>query len=142
LVDFDPAVGADLRRALTELYAAFNVRDVEIVLRAVAPDVVWSNGWEGGAVRGREEVRAYWTRQWAEIDPTVEPVDFRREQDGRVAVTVRQVVRDRAGTVIAEGHVGHVYRFGDGLVQDMEIRSCRGEVEIAADVDPERGGRG
>ena len=123
LVHGDPAVGADLRRALTELYAAFNVRDVETVLRAMAPDVVWPNGWEGGVVRGHEEVRAYWTRQWAEIDPTVEPVDFQREQDGRVAVTERQIVRDLAATVIAEVHVGHVYRFADGLIQDMEIRS-------------------
>ena len=121
-MDTDPAVEADLRRALTGLYAAFNARDVDTLLRAMAPDVVWPNGWEGGVVRGREQVRAYWTRQWAEIDPTVEPVEFRREQDGRVAVTVRQVVRDLAGTVIAEGKVGHVYRFADGLVQDMEIR--------------------
>ena len=68
-------------------------------------------------------MRAYRTRQWAEIDPTVEPVDFRREPDGRVAVTVRQVVRDLAGTVIAEGYVGHVYRFAEGVVHDMEIRS-------------------
>lgn len=89
----------------------------------MAPDVVWPNGWEGGVVRGREEVRAYWTRQWAEIDPMVEPVDFRQEQNGRVAVTVRQVVRDLAGTVIAQGHVVHVYRCADGLVHDMEIRS-------------------
>lgn len=123
LVNFDPAVAAGLRRRLTELYAAFNVRDVETVLRAMAPDVVWSNGWEGGVVRGREEVRAHWTRQWSEIDPTVEPVDFRQEQDGRVAVTVRQVVHDLAGAVIAEGQIEHVYRFADGLVQDMEIRS-------------------
>ena len=122
-VHSDLSVGADLRRVLTDLYAAFNARDVDSVLHTMAPDVVWPNGWEGGVVRGREEVRAYWTRQWAEIDPTVEPVDFRREQDGRVAVTVRQVVRDLAGTVIAEGHVRHVYRFADGLVQDMEIRS-------------------
>ena len=122
-VHVDPAVGADFRRALTELYAAFNARDVDSVLHAMAPDVVWPNGWEGGVVRGREEVRAYWTRQWAEIDPTVEPVDFRQERNGRVAVTVRQVVRDLAGTVIAQGHVVHVYRFADGLVHDMEIRS-------------------
>jgi hypothetical protein len=56
-------------------------------------------------------------------DPTVEPVDFRQERNGRVAVTVRQVVRDLAGAVIAQGHVVHVYRFADGLVHDMEIRS-------------------
>ena len=69
------------------------------------------------------QVRDYWTRQWAEIDSAVEPLGFRREQDGRVAVAVRQVVRDLAGTVIAEGRVTHVYRFADGLVRDMEIRS-------------------
>jgi len=122
-VPFDPAVPADLQRVLTELYAAFNARDVETVLRAMAPDVVWPNGWEGGVLRGRAEVRDYWTRQWAEIDPAVEPVGFRREEDGRVAVTVRQVVRDLAGTVIAGGRVEHVYRFTEGLVRDMEIRS-------------------
>jgi hypothetical protein len=122
VMHLDPAVPADLQRALTELYAAFNARDVETVLRAMAADVVWPNGWEGGVVRGHEEVRYYWTRQWAEIDPAVEPVGFQREQDGRVAVTVQQVVRDLAGTVIAEGRVRHVYRFAGGLVQDMEIR--------------------
>ena len=118
---FDTAVPADLQRTLIELYGAFNARDVETVLASLAPDVVWPNGWEGGEVRGHEQVRQYWMRQWAEIDPTVEPVGFRREPDGRVAVTVRQVVRDLAGTVIAEGRVKHVYRFAGGLVSDMEI---------------------
>jgi hypothetical protein len=117
----DSAVPADLQHTLTELYAAFNARDVKTVLRALAPDVVWPNGWEGGVVQGHDEVRDYWTRQWAEIDPAVEIVGFRRDQDGRVAVTVQQVVRDLAGTVIAERRVRHVYRFADGLVQDMEI---------------------
>ena len=119
----DSRVPLALEALLRRTYAAFNAREVDTVLQALAPDVVWSNGWEGGVVHGREEVRSYWTRQWAEIDPIVVPVSFRREQDGRVAVTVRQVVRDLAGEVIAEGHVGHVYRFVDGLVQDMEIRS-------------------
>ena len=122
-MDSDPAVSADIQGALTDLYAAFNTRDVETLLRAMAPDVVWPNGWEGGVVRGREQVRDYWTRQWAEIDPAVEPLGFRREQDGRVAVAVRQVVRDLAGSVVAEGRVTHVYRFAGGLVRDMEIRS-------------------
>ena len=113
---------ADLRRTLTELYGAFNARDVDTVLRALAPDVVWPNGWEGGVVRGHEQVRDYWKRQWAEIDPTVEPVGFRGEQDGRVAVTVRQVVRDLGGAVLVEGRVEHVYRFAGGLVHALEIR--------------------
>jgi hypothetical protein len=68
-------------------------------------------------------VRAYWTRQWALIDPRVEPRGFAVEADGRVAVTVHQLVRDLAGTVLKEATVEHVYAFEDGLIKSMEIRS-------------------
>jgi hypothetical protein len=67
-------------------------------------------------------VRDYWTRQWAQIEPTVVPTGFRTESDGRIAVTVHQVVRDRAGTTLADQTVTHVYRFVDDLVAEMEIR--------------------
>ena len=117
-----PPVPADLQRRLTDLYVAFNARDVRPVLGAMAPDVVWPNGWEGGVLRGHDEVREYWTRQWAQIDPTVQPIGFRLEEDGRVAVKVQQIVRDLEGRVIADEQVTHVYRFEDGLVHDMAIR--------------------
>ncbi|MEV4755329.1 nuclear transport factor 2 family protein [Micromonospora sp. NPDC049559] len=112
----------DRQRQLTDLYAAFNRRDVPALLAAMTPDVAWPNGWEGGTVHGRDAVREYWTRQWAQIDPTVEPVGFAREDDGRVAVTVHQVVRDLAGAIVAEGTVTHVCRFAGDLVSEMEIR--------------------
>ena len=104
------------------MYEAFNRRDIPAVLTVLASDVVWPNGWEGGVVHGHEQVRDYWTRQWAEIDPVVAPVAFDVEDDGRVAVTVHQVVRTKAGDVVADQMVGHVYRFVDGLVAHMEIR--------------------
>ncbi|MDQ2842107.1 MAG: nuclear transport factor 2 family protein, partial [Acidobacteriota bacterium] len=50
---------------LLQLYAAFNARNIDAVLPALHPDVDWPNGWEGGRMRGRDAVRAYWTRQWA-----------------------------------------------------------------------------
>ncbi|MFI7431262.1 nuclear transport factor 2 family protein [Micromonospora sp. NPDC049836] len=112
----------DYSRLLNRLYAAFNRRDLTTLLSALAPDVLWPNGWEGGTVRGHQQVRDYWTRQWAEIDPTVRPVAFDVEDDGRISVTVHQVVRDQAGGVIAEGTVRHVYRFVGDLVVDMEIQ--------------------
>jgi SnoaL-like domain len=112
----------DPGHVLTELYAAFNRRDVPAVLVALAPDVLWPNGWEGGTVRGRQQVSEYWNRQWAQIDPTVEPVRFNTEDDGRIAVTVHQIVRDKEGRTIVDEIVDHVYRFVDGLVTDMEIR--------------------
>lgn len=104
------------------MYEAFNRRDIPEVLTALAPDVVWPNGWEGGTVTGHAQVADYWTRQWAEIDPSVVPTAFTAEPDGRVAVTVHQVVRTPQGSVVADEMVEHVYRFAGDLVSDMEIR--------------------
>jgi len=103
-------------------YAAFNARDVDAVLAMMHADVDWPNGMEGGRVHGHRTVREYWTRQWGLIDPRVEPRGFTTEADGRVAVAVRQVVRDRAGALLKDEMVRHVYRIEDGLIRSMEIR--------------------
>ncbi|WP_435204553.1 nuclear transport factor 2 family protein [Micromonospora sp. bgisy143] len=107
---------------LTNLYAAFNERDVPTLLAALTPDVSWPNGWEGGVLHGREVVGAYWRRQWEQLDPTVTPTAFSTEGDGRIAVTVHQVVHDKTGAKLADHTVTHVYRFDRGLVTEMEIR--------------------
>ena len=107
---------------LAAVYAAFNARDVDHALAALHPDVDWPNGLEGGRVHGRAAVREYWRRQWELIDPRVEPRGFSTEADGRVAVDVRQVVRDRAGVLLKDEMVRHVYWIDDGLVRSMEIR--------------------
>lgn len=109
---------------LAAVYAAFNARDVDRVLAALHPDVDWPNGFEGGRVHGRAGVREYWRRQWELIDPSVEPRGFSTEADGRVAVDVHQVVRDRAGVLLKDEMVQHVYRIDDGLVRSMELRSA------------------
>jgi hypothetical protein len=112
----------DERELLTRIYAAFNARDTETILAALHPDVDWPNGWEGGRLTGRDAVREYWTRQWAAIDPSVEPVGFETDETGRTAVTVHQVVRDLSGEVVSDGTVRHVYTFEGGLVRSMEIQ--------------------
>jgi ketosteroid isomerase-like protein len=109
------------RDLLERLYDRFNARDVDAILPSLAPDVEWPNGWEGGSVRGHDEVRDYWTRQWREIDPTVTPEAFAVQDDGRVDVTVHQVVKDAGGALLSDGTVHHVYRLRDGLVAHMEI---------------------
>jgi ketosteroid isomerase-like protein len=77
------------------MYAAFNARDIDVLLEQMTPDVDWPNAWEGGRVHGHEEVRDYRTRQWSAIEATVEPVAVNVRPDGRVAVAVDQVVRLR-----------------------------------------------
>ena len=106
-----------LRRA----YAAFNARDIDAALATMTPDVAWPMAFKGGFVRGPEEVRAYWTEQWSEIDPHVEPVSFHPEDAGHILVDVHQVVRDLAGAVLADEHVGHRFAMEHGLIQAMEV---------------------
>ena len=106
-----------LRRA----YAAFNARDIDAALAYMHADVDWPNGMEGGRVRGHDDVRAYWERQFSVIDSRVEPEAFEELPDGRVSVSVHQRVRDLDGAVISDHRVRHVYEFRDGLITRMEI---------------------
>jgi ketosteroid isomerase-like protein len=106
---------------LRAAYAAFNARDINAALALMSPDVVWPRAFKGGFVHGPEEVRAYWTEQWSEIDGHVEPVAFHSEDAGQVLVEVHQVVRDLAGAVLADEHVGHRFTIEHGLIQAMEV---------------------
>lgn len=106
---------------IRKAYTAFNARDIESVLTLMHPDVHWPNGWEGGYVKGHEEVRNYWTRQWKEIDPTVEPVVLKERPDGKIEVDVHQLVKDLQGNILADGLVIHIYTIENGLIKAMEI---------------------
>lgn len=106
---------------LQRAYAAFNARDLDGALATMQPDVAWPNGMEGGTVHGHEGVRAYWTRQWGMIDPHVEPVSFKADESGRIAVSVHQVVRELSGKVLVDRMVEHVYTLRHGLIQSMDI---------------------
>ena len=110
----------DLLRAA---YAAFNARDIDAALALMTPDVAWPRAFKGGFVRGPEEVRSYWTEQWSEIDPHVEPLVFHVEDDGQILVEVHQVVSDRAGNLLADERVGHRFAFEQGLIQGMDVCS-------------------
>ena len=110
---------------LVRCYSAFNARDLEGALALMHPDVTWPNGWEGGWVNGRDGVRDYWQRQWAAIDPRVEPRSFRTDSEGRISISVHAIVRDLTGTVLSDQTVEHVYEMQDGLVRRMEIRTAQ-----------------
>src|SRR5947209_4452144 len=103
------------------LYEAFNHRDSDRVLAMMSDEVDWPNAWKGGRLVGREAVRNYWTAQWAEIDPRVEPLSVTERGDGSLAVTVRQVVRTLDGELLGDGEVVHVYWRRDGLIRRMDV---------------------
>src|ERR1044072_3820876 len=96
---------ADLQNAeiiLKKIYQHFNNRNIDACLAAMHSDVDWPNGMEGGIEHGHEAVRKYWTRQWTMIDPKVEPTKFGLENNGRINVTVHQVVRDMEGKLLVD----------------------------------------
>ena len=109
---------------LTRLYEQFNARAMDALLASMAEDVMWANAMEGGHEHGREAVRSYWTRQWAMVDPHVEPVGFSINPDGGVAVEVHQVVHDLAGNLLVDQMVGHIFQIEDGLIKRFDIRGA------------------
>lgn len=113
----------DREETLRQTYRAFNDRDIEAVLRLMHPEVDWPNAWEGGRVVGRDGVRDYWTRQFAEISSNVEPESFMEEPDGAITVDVHQIVHDaNSGNLLTDSRVRHRYWFDDaGLVTRMEV---------------------
>lgn len=116
---------------LKGIYDRFNARDIDGVLTALADDVTWANGMDGGHVHGREAVREYWKRQWTMVSPHVEPVSFHRSADGAIIAQVRQTVRDLEGRPLqGQTHglkdrmVGHVFRLQEGKVARFDIRDA------------------
>ena len=59
------------RELISQAYSAFNQRDIDAALVLMSEHVSWPKASEGGRVVGRQEIRDYWTRQWAEFDPRV-----------------------------------------------------------------------
>lgn len=114
----DPATTELLQNA----YRCFNARDLNGALATMQPNVEWPNGMEGGTVSGHAGVREYWTRQWGMIDPHVDPVKIEPDRNGRIAVSVHQVIRELDGKVLHDRMVEHLYSLDGGLIRSMEIR--------------------
>jgi hypothetical protein len=106
---------------LLEAYRDFNARRLDAVLVRLHPEVEWANGMEGGHLKGVDAVRAYWTRQWATIDPNVEPLLIERDTSGRFVVKVHQTVRDLDGRLLLDTVVRHVYSIRNNLIERMDI---------------------
>jgi hypothetical protein len=102
-------------------YAAFNARDIDTALSTMHANVQWPKAFEGGYVSGHNEIRDYWTRQWTEINPRVEPVGFNERQNGTFEITVHQIVKDLQDNLIFDETVKHIYTLQDGLLQRMDI---------------------
>jgi hypothetical protein len=123
---------ASTQTLIAQAYAAFNGRDIEGALALMSETVSWPKASEGGSVVGKDEIRAYWTRQWGEFDPHVEPLEVIEREGGIAEVKVHQLVKSLGGDVLFDGVVWHVYTIAGGLIQKMEL----GDGEAGEDSSP------
>ena len=112
---------ADTKTLIEQAHSSFNRWDVDGALALMTEDVSWPKASEGGRVVGKEEICAYWTRQWGEFDARVEPLTITEGDGGKVRVGVRQLVRSLQGDVLFDGEVLHIYTVKDGLIAGMEL---------------------
>jgi hypothetical protein len=118
-----PAGGAldeDRRAIIEDMYRAFNARDMDGALAHLGPWVDWPNAMTGGRLAGRDAVRLYWQKQWQEIDPRVEPLEITPTPTG-ATVRVDQLVKDRAGKILSNRQLEHVYEFEGPFIKKMTI---------------------
>jgi hypothetical protein len=113
---------ASTQSLIAQAYFAFNQRNVDDALALMSDDVSWPKASEGGRVVGKDEIRAYWTRQWQEFDPHVEPIEMIAHDEGKTHVRVHQLVKSLDGDVLSESEVWHVFTITNGLIARMELR--------------------
>jgi hypothetical protein len=115
---------------LAQAYSAFNNRDIDAALALMSESVSWPKASEGGRVVGKEEIRAYWTRQWQEFDPHVEPLDVIDREGGVTEVKVHQLVKSIGGEVLSDSEVLHVYTITNGLIERMDLKESKTRSDV------------
>lgn len=111
----------DTKTVIKQAYSAFNRRDIDSALALMTEDVSWPKASEGGKIIGKEEIRAYWTRQWGEFDGHVEPLAIIEDEGGKIRVRVHQLVKNLQGDVLWDGEVIHVFTMNKGLIAAMDL---------------------
>jgi hypothetical protein len=120
------------RTLLAQAYSAFNDRDIERALALMSENVSWPKASEGGRVVGKDQIRSYWTRQWKEFDPHVEPLEMIDHEGGVTEVKVHQLVKSLGGDVVSDSEVWHVYTIANGFIERMDLK----EGETSSDPTP------
>ena len=112
---------ANTQTLIAEVYSAFNQRNIDGALALMRESVSWPKASEGGRVVGKEEIRAYWSRQWKEFDPNVEPIEVIDRGAGKIDVRVHQLVKSLGGDVLSDSVVWHAYTIADGRIERMDL---------------------
>jgi len=125
-------------QSLRQGFAEFARGDVEAALERFDPDVDWRGAMApilgGGAVRGKEALREFFTRDLFDgfEEARVETLAYRDLGNDVVLVTVRYVGRGESSGLEIDQTVFSLFRFRDGKVVSLRDYSTRDEALEAA----------
>ncbi len=114
---------------ISQAYSAFNKRDVDSTLALMTENVSWPKASEGGRVVGKQAIREYWTRQWADFDPALDVLEVIGRENGKTEVKVHQLVKNLKGEVLSDTELWHVYTIQNNLIARMDILEADGNTE-------------
>lgn len=112
-----PVTNAEL---IEQAYAAYNRQDTDALLACVSENVDWPDGQ--ARLRGKQDLRIYWTRQWTETRTHDEVLEIATPMPDRAIVRIGQVVRALTGAVVSAGTFEHAYLIKDCLIMRLDIR--------------------
>jgi hypothetical protein len=88
----------------------------------MSENVSWPKASEGGRVAGKQAIRDYWTRQWAEFDPRLDVLEVVERRADKTDVKVHQLVKNLQGEILSDTELWHVYTIAKGLIERMDIK--------------------
>jgi len=112
---------ANTETLIAQACSAFNRRNTDAAPALMSENVSWPGAPGGGRVDGKEEIRAYWTRQWQEFAPHVEPMEVIDREGGGTHVRVHQLVNSLGGDLLSDGDVRHIYTIANSLIERMDL---------------------
>jgi ketosteroid isomerase-like protein len=128
-------IGASATDLVRSLYVAIGRRDFDAGFALLSEDFEWlepDQSLIGGHHRGFEAVRQAIEMQLEVFDEfTIEPEDF-FENEGRVAVPVRQRARGGASGIEVEIRIGHLWTVGNSEIVRLEVFAGREDARKAA----------
>jgi len=117
------------QEVIVQAYSAFNKKDIDGTLALMSENVSWPKASEGGRVIGKQGIREYWTRQWADFDPHVDVLEVIDRENGKTEVKVHQLVKNLKGDVLSDTELWHVYTIHKNLIERMDILEADGNTE-------------
>lgn len=106
---------------LTSLYEAIDRQDVDAVLAFFHRDARIPDSLEAAALVGRDQIRAYYQRQFATIRVGSSLLATKTLPDGRIEASLHVQVRGAEGGFWWEGPITATYRIEDGLITEMAV---------------------